>query len=51
MDGPREPVETDTRLPLRPMLGPDLESPTQKPLPTDLRLLTRNGMGYHHLNT
>ena len=43
---PRRLAETDTRLPRRPTLGPEPDSPTQKPPPRLLRLEKRKGMGH-----
>ena len=42
--GPRRLSETDPRRPRRPTEGPDFESPTQNPLPSDLRREKRNGI-------
>jgi hypothetical protein len=35
--GPRLPTEPDSRFPRLPKLTPDLDAPTQRPLPSDLR--------------
>ena len=43
-DGPCRPADHDTRRPRRPKEGPDLETPTQKPLPRLLRREKRNGI-------
>jgi hypothetical protein len=43
--GPRRPMDAEKR-PLRtPKLGPDLESPTHRPRPSDLRRENRKGIG------
>jgi hypothetical protein len=36
--GPLRPIEAESGLPRFPRLTPDFESPTQEPLPNDLRL-------------
>ena len=43
--GPRLPMDAENLPLLAPKLGPDFESPTQKPRPRDLRREKRDGIG------